>query len=137
DFTVHGYVAGMPQASERGDRFLFRIESCVGPSAARTEPPCPAGRDIRLAWYRSFAHAASHKAQAPAGAGPAQTGLPVPAPLERRAAKPGPQPGERWQLTVRLKRSHALLNPNAFDAELRSLEEGIAANGYVSAKPPP
>src|SRR5690606_9200479 len=36
-----------------------------------------------------------------------------------------------------LKRSHALLNPNAFDAELRSLEEGIAANGYVSAKPPP
>lgn len=41
------------------------------------------------------------------------------------------EPGERWRFTVRLKRVHALHNPDAFDAELRSLEEGIAANGSV------
>ncbi|MCO5100071.1 MAG: DNA internalization-related competence protein ComEC/Rec2 [Burkholderiaceae bacterium] len=47
-------------------------------------------------------------------------------------SKPMPvQPGERWRFTIRLKRVHALHNPNAFDAELRSLEEGIAANGSV------
>ncbi len=39
--------------------------------------------------------------------------------------------GEIWQLTVRLKRPHAPVNPGGFDAELRSLQSGIGARGYV------
>lgn len=66
-------------------------------------PDCPRGRRVRLGWH-SF----------------------------DERSKPLPvAPGERWRFTVRLKRVHALHNPNAFDAELRSLEEGIAANGTV------
>lgn len=64
---------------------------------------CPRGRRVRLGWYAFNAR-----------------------------SKPMPvQAGERWRFTVRLKRVHALHNPGAFDAELRSLEEGIAANGTV------
>ncbi len=64
---------------------------------------CPRGARIRLGW---------------------QT-------FDERARQMRVEPGERWRFTVRLKRVHALHNPNAFDAELRSLEEGIAANGNV------
>lgn len=67
---------------------------------------CPRARRVRLSWYGGFG------------------GAPAPARV---------QPGERWRLTVRLKRVHALHNPKAFDAELRALEEGIAANGTVRA----
>lgn len=40
-------------------------------------------------------------------------------------------PGERWRLTVRLKRPHGLANPDGFDVEAWWLTEGIRANGYV------
>ncbi|MCM5568916.1 DNA internalization-related competence protein ComEC/Rec2 [Burkholderiaceae bacterium FT117] len=123
DFVVHGHVTGMPQSFERGERFTFRIESCVDPATARA-PACPAGLDVRLAWYRHFGAGRSGASRSGA-AGPEE---PPPAPLAD-----SPRPGERWQLTVRLKRPHALLNANAFDAELRALEEGIAATGYVRA----
>ena len=51
---------------------------------------------------------------------------------DRRA---GPPPriaaGERWRLTVRLKRPRGLANPHAFDFEPWALERGIRATGYV------
>ena len=40
-------------------------------------------------------------------------------------------PGERWLLTVRLRRPHGNLNPNGFDYEGWLLERGIGATGYV------
>ena len=43
-------------------------------------------------------------------------------------------PGERWQLTVRLKRPHGLANPHGFDYEAWLLERGIRATGYVRPK---
>ncbi len=64
---------------------------------------CPRGARIRLGWHA----------------------------FDERSRPMPVQPGERWRFTVRLKRVHALHNPNAFDAELRSLEEGIAAHGTV------
>ncbi|HLT25867.1 MAG TPA: DNA internalization-related competence protein ComEC/Rec2 [Zeimonas sp.] len=64
---------------------------------------CPRGRRVRLAWYG----------------------------FDERSTPIAVQPGERWRLTIRLKRVHALHNPNAFDAELRSLQEDIAAQGTV------
>jgi competence protein ComEC len=40
-------------------------------------------------------------------------------------------PGERWRLTVRLRRPHGLANPQGFDYEGWLLERGIGATGYV------
>ena len=41
------------------------------------------------------------------------------------------EPGERWLLTVRLRRPHGHLNPHGFDYEAWLLERGIGATGYV------
>lgn len=41
--------------------------------------------------------------------------------------------GERWQLTVRLKRPHGNLNPHGFDYEAWLFERGVRATGYVRA----
>lgn len=53
---------------------------------------------------------------------------------ERPAVLPDIHPGERWQLTVRLKRPHGLANPHGFDYEAWLLEQGIRATGYVRPK---
>ena len=44
-----------------------------------------------------------------------------------------PRAGERWRLSVRLKRPHGNLNPNGFDYEAWLFERGIGATGYVRA----
>jgi competence protein ComEC len=41
------------------------------------------------------------------------------------------KPGERWRLTVRLKRPHGSLNPHSFDFEAWLFEQNIRATGYV------
>ena len=66
---------------------------------------CPGQVVARVSWYRGFGRDAS--------------------------APPAVRPGERWQLNLRLRRPHATLNPGLFDAELRALEDGVAANGHV------
>ena len=45
------------------------------------------------------------------------------------------QPGERWQLTVRLQRPHGNANPMGFDYEVWLLEQGVRATGYVRPEP--
>jgi competence protein ComEC len=47
------------------------------------------------------------------------------------ASLPALHPGQRWQVTVRLRRPHGLANPNGFDFEAWLLERGIRATGYV------
>ncbi|MDT8384167.1 MAG: DNA internalization-related competence protein ComEC/Rec2 [Gammaproteobacteria bacterium] len=39
--------------------------------------------------------------------------------------------GERWRLTVRLKRPHGFMNPGGFDYEAWLFQQGIRAKGYV------
>jgi len=41
------------------------------------------------------------------------------------------QTGDRWQLQVRLKRPHSLLNPGGFDYEKWLFSKGLRATGYV------
>ncbi len=53
------------------------------------------------------------------------------------AELPAVQPGERWQLLVRLKRPHGTANPHGFDYEAWLLERGIRATGYVRPKSAP
>ncbi|HEY2561911.1 MAG TPA: DNA internalization-related competence protein ComEC/Rec2 [Caldimonas sp.] len=43
--------------------------------------------------------------------------------------------GQRWRLTVRLRRPHGNLNPHGFDYELALLEQGVRATGYVRDAP--
>lgn len=42
-----------------------------------------------------------------------------------------PQPGQQWQLTVRLKRRNGFANPGGFDYEGYLFREGFGAVGYV------
>lgn len=44
---------------------------------------------------------------------------------------PALQPGERWQLAVRLKRPHGNANPDGFDYEAWLLEQKLRATGSV------
>ena len=53
---------------------------------------------------------------------------------DARAVPPRLRPGERWSLTVRLKRVRGLANPHTFDFEPWALERGIRATGYVRAR---
>ncbi len=54
----------------------------------------------------------------------------TPAPAQLRA-------GQRWRLTVRLKRPRGTANPHAFDFESWSMARGIRATGYVRSTPAP
>lgn len=40
-------------------------------------------------------------------------------------------PGQRWQLKVKLKRPHGMMNPGGFDYEQWLFQQGIRATGYV------
>src|SRR5205823_3243588 len=70
---------------------------------------------VALAWYASDAGHARARASADAPAQPV----------------PELQPGERWQLTLRLQRPHGNANPGGFDYEVWLLEQGLRATGYV------
>lgn len=50
---------------------------------------------------------------------------------DRPATIPALEPGERWQLTVRLKRPRGTANPHGFDYEAWLFERGLRATGYV------
>lgn len=52
-------------------------------------------------------------------------------------APPSLHAGERWQMTVRLRRPHGTVNPHGFDYEAWLLERGIRATGYVRLNDPP
>jgi len=80
------------------------------PEAANNAARLP--RRIRLAWYRAPSEA-----------------------LAAGTERPAPQPGERWRLSVRLKRPHGLVNPGGFDYEGWLFEHGIGATGYVRRAP--
>ncbi len=52
----------------------------------------------------------------------------------RPATFPALSAGERWQLTVRLRRPHGVANPHGFDYEAWLFERNLRATGYVRPK---
>jgi competence protein ComEC len=54
----------------------------------------------------------------------------------RPASFPQLEPGERWRLTVRLRRPRGTANPHGFDYEAWLVERDIRATGYVRPKAP-
>lgn len=107
DIEAEGIVAGLPQPGERGTRFLFDPEGTTTPGARLPSR-------ISLTWYEAH---------------PGQGADPASVPVLRA--------GERWRITVRLKRPRGLANPHTFDFEPWALERGIRATGYVRAHPEP
>ena len=107
DLQVRGVVDDLPQATPEGVRFAFAVEHIDTPGAVVP------GR-ISLAWFAS-----RDRDPLLVGAG--------------RDAAPPPvvHAGERWRLTVRLKRPHGSVNPAGFDLEAWLLERNLRATGYV------
>jgi competence protein ComEC len=102
DITVIGTVASLPNYFERGVRFDFAVERIVAQDG--TVPALPSR--LALSWYSAFRG-------------------------EDSQSVGEVQPGERWQLTVRLRRPHGNANPHGFDYEVWLLEQGLRATGYV------
>jgi competence protein ComEC len=96
-----GVVAELPKLTERGERFLFDVEQVLTPGAH-------VPKHISLAFYAGRFD--EHRPQPPIGRF---------------------HPGERWQLTVRLKQPHGTYNPGGFDFESWALERNIRATGYL------
>lgn len=113
DIRIVGIVDALPQAFDDGVRFDFLVESVEGESESGSEAGRSVPRRLALSWYRGWRQ--SSKTQA------------------RHAEQPGPQvhAGERWRLTVRLKRPHGNVNPQGFDYEAWLLENAVRATGYV------
>ena len=108
DIRIRGIVDDLPQAGPGGARFAFAVE--------RTETPgAVVPRRLSLGWF------------APRNGVPSQE--------EDLHAAPVVHAGERWLLTVRLKRPHGNVNPDGFDLEAWLLERNLRATGYVREAP--
>ncbi|WP_255439256.1 ComEC/Rec2 family competence protein [Comamonas sp. Z3] len=111
DLQVEGHIASMLQNQANGQRWRFVVE--------HADAGVP--QVLELSWYGPFGHLAD--------AGQAL----VPAWAQGVALSPG----QRWRLTVRIKRPHGSRNPHGFDYELLAWEQGVQATGYVRDKPAP
>jgi competence protein ComEC len=102
DITLIGTIDSLPYQFEQGIRFNFAVERVL--PEAGVLPPVPPR--LALSWYSGF------------GGEEVQSVAAV-------------QPGERWQLRVRLRRPHGNANPGGFDYEAWLLEQDLRATGYV------
>lgn len=111
DVVVEGVVRGLPARDSRRTRFQFRVDRLSAAKRGGEENP---------------------------GSGAAPTALRFNglARLNWYGRRPSIRPGERWRLTVRLRRPHGQVNPGGFDYERYLYERGIRATGYVRQRPP-
>lgn len=104
---IVGTVADLPRRSAQGVQFAFEVESA---QAVDGRPAHGVPTRVWLGWWME-GHVEAVIA----------------------ASVPEPQPGERWQLPVTLKRPHGTQNPGTFDAERWFLEQDLGASGSVLA----
>ena len=102
DITLVGTIDSLPASVEQGVRFNFFVERVL-PVDGNT-PDLP--RRLALSWSSGFFGQVTQVVG-------------------------DVQPGERWQLTVRLTRPHGNANPFGFDYEAWLLEQNLRATGYV------
>ena len=107
DLLVTGIVSDLPQVGPDGLRFQFDPESATLSGQAVQLPP-----RLMLGWY----------------AGREEGAIADPLLLSLRA-------GQRWRLTLRLRRPHGNLNPHGYDFELHLFERNHGATGYVREGP--
>ncbi|MBS1170342.1 MAG: internalization-related competence protein ComEC/Rec2 [Burkholderiaceae bacterium] len=102
NITLIGTIDSLPYRFEQGVRFQFALERAFdGEAEIAGMPP-----KVSLSWQNSYG-------------------------TESAAPVPEVRPGERWRLTVRLKRPHGNANPHGFDYEAWLLGQGLHATGYV------
>jgi competence protein ComEC len=104
DLVVSGSVIGLPADYSKRQRFQFRVDhwQSSGQTAPITQPLSTMPKTILLSWYQ-------------------------------RGQQPIPRikPGQKWQLSVRLKRPHGFANPGGFDYGRWLIQQGMGATGYV------
>ena len=101
DVEVQGIIASLPAVTDHGTRFELDIEKVMTPEAIIPS-------HVSVTWYVEAARKSGEATRVP----------------ELR-------PGQRWHLTLRLKRPHGTVNPHGFDFEAWALERNIRATGYV------
>ncbi|GAB3367183.1 MULTISPECIES: DNA internalization-related competence protein ComEC/Rec2 [Giesbergeria] len=101
DLRVTGMVTAMSQPLEGGQRLRLAVESATLAGQKVHLPQL-----IDVGWYHRPQHSSTE----------ADTVV---------------RPGERWQMTVRLKAPHGLRNPHGFDYELWAWEQDVQAVGDV------
>ena len=118
DIEVIGVVSAMPHINEMGTRFQLDVESSqliTTIEQVQSKQVVVLPSKISLSWYGGVFGAMETAGD-----------------LAAMQRKPMPiLPGERWQMTVRLKAPHGNSNPGGFDFELWLWEQGIQATGYV------
>ncbi len=106
DLTLEGRITELPEAVPNGVRFTFAI-------TAHQPAEAVVPHRLSLGWFVG---------EKLLGTDPKSGSVPF---------LPSLHPGERWQLRVRLKRPHGMINPGGFDMEAWSLAQGIRASGSV------
>jgi competence protein ComEC len=115
DISLTGRIVSLPVEFDMGQRFVFQVESVETPNITL-------GQDMpRRLWLSRY--------------GPADGNTADSNTANRSTATM--RVGERWRITVRLKRPHGTINPDGFDYELWLFERNLRATGYVRATPPP
>jgi competence protein ComEC len=111
---VEGVIASVPSISEKGERFRFVVEQILTKEAIVPKHLGLSFYYPRTDQYRSIDEESS----------------------DPESSQPNQQfhAGERWQLTVKLKRPHGTINPHGFDFEAWALSENIRATGSIVAK---
>jgi competence protein ComEC len=113
--VIQGVVASVPEVTERGVRFRFDVEEIRTKEAIVPQ-------HISLNYYIGNQYP-SQKNQ-----GASEEAEYATASLTQFKA------GERWLLSVSLKRPHSTINPHGFDFESWALSENIRATGSIKSK---
>ena len=148
DVQVVGIVAAMPQESDAGLRFRLEVESAhvwaeTDSETVATAPveaskvatlPVTLPPLIDLSWYGGvFSGSNSAQKSTQKSTQKSKEGIISDPVFELQRQPAHLLPGERWQMTVRLKAPHGNNNPDGFDYELYLWEQGVQATGYVRA----
>lgn len=104
DLTLSGHVRGLPVQGAGSTRFSFVLDAHDLDDVRRATGIERFPSMVQLSWARAGARDV-----------------------------PLLKPGDRWRLTVRLKRPHGYANFGGYDAEAAWLARGIRATGYVVA----
>ncbi len=111
NIEVIGVVASMPKTHQHTEQFRFTIEQILTPDAH-------VPNHVLLNYYQG--NKWSHTFESP---GIATSTEPTTFNV-----------GERWHLTIRLKKPHTTYNPNGYDFEAWALANNIRAMGVIRAK---
>jgi competence protein ComEC len=111
DIEIEGVVADMPEVDARSERFIFHVEQVITPQA---QVP----KQIKLNYYEKRDSTFTWQVSSSLD----QSDLHKPVIFKA---------GQRWRLTVRLKRPHTTYNPHGYDFEAWMLAQNIRATGYI------